>query len=171
MTLHQKTYDVGCVLIFVLETRCLRHREVTASEGWSWFKLRQVHAFHLYIQKHKEGRANVTKEQDHHSPGPCFRGLSILGIQLPPRNSIGSLSKREPLCRYYISFPCVGSPCRGIELLGPFFFFFNKIKGLGNSLAIQWLGLTLSWAGTQVQSLVGKLISYKPCYTNTNINK
>ena len=34
---------------------------------------------------------------------------------------------------------------------------------LGNSLAVQWLGLGAFTAGAQVQSLVGKLRSCKPC--------
>ena len=166
MTFHQKTYDIGCVLIFVLETRCLRHRELTAGEGWSRFKLRQVQAFHLYIQKHTEGRASVPKEQDHHSPGPRW-APSILGIQLPPREA----RPRGSLCADIIYHFSVWVLHAGGQSSLVLFIFFNKIKGLGNSLAIQWLGLMLSLPGTQVQSLVGELISYRPCNTTTDINK
>ena len=36
-------------------------------------------------------------------------------------------------------------------------------KLFGSSLAVQWLGLSTFSAGAQVQSLVGKLKSHKPC--------
>ena len=34
---------------------------------------------------------------------------------------------------------------------------------LGNSLAVQWLGLSTFTARAQVQTLVGELRSHKPC--------
>ena len=34
---------------------------------------------------------------------------------------------------------------------------------LGNSLAVQWLGLSAFTAVAQVQSLAGELRSHKPC--------
>jgi len=37
----------------------------------------------------------------------------------------------------------------------------NKNKYLGNSLAVQWLGLHTFTSGAQVPSLVGKLRSHK----------
>ena len=119
-TLHQKTYDVGCVLIFVLETRCLRHREVTASEGWSWFKLRQVHAFHLYIQKLKEGRPNVTKEQDHHSPGPHSRGLAFWEFSY----HLGKLVQEGASVQILYTILLCGFSMQGDRAPWSFFFFF-----------------------------------------------
>ena len=38
---------------------------------------------------------------------------------------------------------------------------FNKII-IGNSLAVQWLALSVFTAGARVQSLVGELRSHKP---------
>ena len=39
--------------------------------------------------------------------------------------------------------------------------FLKKLK-IGNSLAVQWLGLSTFIAGAQVQSVVGELGSHKP---------
>ena len=118
MTPHEKTYDVGCVLIFVLETWCLRHREVTAGEGWSWLKLRQVHAFHLCIQKHKEGRADVTKEQDHHSPGPRSRGLAFWEFNY----HLGKLVQEGASVQTLHIIPLCGFSRQGDRAPGSFFF-------------------------------------------------
>ena len=38
-----------------------------------------------------------------------------------------------------------------------------KMMKLGNSLAVQWLGLSTFTARAQVQTLVGELRSHKPC--------
>ena len=38
-----------------------------------------------------------------------------------------------------------------------------KVNGLGNSLVVQWLGLSAFIVGAQVQSLVRELRSHKLC--------
>ena len=47
------------------------------------------------------------------------------------------------------------------SLLSPFYRL-RKLKLRGNSLVVQWLGLSTFTAGAQVQSLVGELRSCKP---------
>ena len=46
-----------------------------------------------------------------------------------------------------------------------------KVKPIGNSLALQWLGLCALTAGARVQSLVGELRSHKPLGTGRKKKK